>query len=152
MSSPVSSGGLLVQEGLQCFVSGGVVGGVVLPAVPDDVEPGSGEDAYGVGVVVSAGAGLAVEVVGPGVRTAGVGGEVGDGVAQVFVARPPESDRPHGARLAGRWGHTGQAGQCFGSGESAAAASARQPAPVFSVMVKALAGVPEPDSGVSASI
>ena len=41
---------------------GGVVGEVVVPAVPDDVCPGSGEDAYGVGVVVSAGDGAVVEV------------------------------------------------------------------------------------------
>ena len=124
MSSPVSSGGfLVVQEGLQGFVLGGVVGEVVLPAVPDDVEPGSGEDAYGVGVVVSAGAGLAVEVVGPGVGAAGVSGEVGDGVAQVFVTGPSETDRSHRAGLASRGRDTGQAGQRFGSGEAASAVS-----------------------------
>ena len=76
MSSPVSSSGLLSsQMGLECAVAVGVVGGVVLPAVPDDVEPGAGQDAYGMLVVASAGSGLAVEVVGPGVSAAGVGGE-----------------------------------------------------------------------------
>ena len=36
-----------------------VVSGVVLPAVPDHVEPGSREDPGGVGVVLAAGAGSA---------------------------------------------------------------------------------------------
>src|SRR6185503_12707410 len=121
MSSPVSSGGLFVlQECLEGAVLSRVVGDVVLPAVPDDVEPGAGQDAHGVGVVVTAGASAAVEVLGPGVCAAGVGGEVGDGVAQVFVARPSESDRTHGARLAGGGGDASQACQCLGGGESAA--------------------------------
>lgn len=59
----------------------GVVGGVGLPAVPDDVEPGAGENAYGVGVVVVAGDGAVVEVGGPGVGVAGIVGEVADRVA-----------------------------------------------------------------------
>ena len=74
MSSPVSSGP--VQEGLQGAVFGGVVRGVVLPAAPDDVEPGAGEDADGVGVVVAAGSGSLVEVGGPGVGAAAVGSSV----------------------------------------------------------------------------
>ena len=90
MRSPMSSRfgfgrWLSVQDGLEGAVLGGVVGGVVLPAVPDDEQPGSGEDAHGVGVVVPAGAGALVEVGGPGVGVSGVGGEVGDGVAQLFV-------------------------------------------------------------------
>jgi hypothetical protein len=35
---------------------GGIVGESVLPAVPNDVQTGACEDAYGVGVVVAAGA------------------------------------------------------------------------------------------------
>ncbi len=62
------------------MVFGGVVGGVVLPAVPDDVEPGASEDAYGVWVVFFAGDGAVVEVGGPGVGVAGVVGEVADGI------------------------------------------------------------------------
>ena len=80
------------QEALEGAVLDGVVGNAVLPAVPDDVEPGSGEDADGVGVVVSAGSGAVVEVGGPGVDQTSVGGEVGDGVAQLFVAGPAEPD------------------------------------------------------------
>ncbi|MDZ4234489.1 MAG: hypothetical protein U1C73_12220, partial [Dietzia sp.] len=46
MSSPVSTGrglggGFVVQECLEGSVFGGVVGDAVLPAVPDDVEPGA---------------------------------------------------------------------------------------------------------------
>jgi hypothetical protein len=40
-------------------VLGGVVGGDVLPAAPDDVDPGAGEDAHGVRVVLTAAQGLA---------------------------------------------------------------------------------------------
>ena len=119
----MSSRGLmiLVEEPLEGAVLGRVVGGVVLPAVPDDVEPGSGEHAGGVGVVVASGAGLAVEVGGPGVGAAGVAGEVGDGVAELFVAGPAEADRAGLAGLAGGGGDAGEAGQCFGGGEPAAA-------------------------------
>lgn len=53
------------EESLEGVVSGGVVGGVVLPAVPDDVEPGAGEDADGVGVSAAAVAGSSVDVSGP---------------------------------------------------------------------------------------
>ena len=48
-------------------MAGGLVGAVCLPAVPDDVEPGAGQDACGVRVVVSASAGAVVEIGGPGV-------------------------------------------------------------------------------------
>ena len=119
----MSSRGLLilVEEALEGAVLGGVVGGVVLPAVPDDVEPGAGEDADGVGVVVAAGAGAVVEVGGPGVGAAGVAGEVGDGVAELFVAGPAEPDGADLAGLSGGGGDAGQAGQRFGGGERGAA-------------------------------
>lgn len=53
MSSPVSSCRRFFfgEDALECLVAGWVVGGAVLPAVPDDVEPGAGEDAHGMGVV-----------------------------------------------------------------------------------------------------
>src|SRR6476469_8828876 len=123
MSSPVSSRCVVsaLDEALQCSVLVGVVGGVVLPAVPDDVDPGAGQDAYGVGVVVAAGDGAVVEVGGPGVGPSGVTGEVGDGVAQLFGARPTESDAADLAGLSGRGGDPGQAGQRFGCGEAGAA-------------------------------
>jgi len=65
---------VLGEDSLECAVFVGGVGEVVLPAVPDDVQPGAGEDAYGVGVVVPAGSGPVVEVGGPGVDQSGVGG------------------------------------------------------------------------------
>src|SRR3954454_4014626 len=123
MSGPVSSRGWLifVEQALEGSVAGGVVGGVVLPAVPDHVEPGAGEDAGGVRVVFAAGDGLVVEVRGPGVCFAGVGGEVADGVAELFVDRPAERDDLVFAGLAGGGGDAGQADQRFGVGEAGAA-------------------------------
>jgi hypothetical protein len=73
-------------------VFGWVVGGVVLPAAPDDVEPGAGEDADGVRMIVAAGSGFGVEVGGPGVGVVGIAGEVDDSVAELFVDGPPERD------------------------------------------------------------
>ena len=123
MRCPVSSRGLLilVEESLQGSCRVGVVGGVVLPAVPDDVEPGAGQDADGVGVVVAAGAGSVVEVGGPGVGAAGVAGEVADGVAELFVAGPAEPDGAGLAGLSGGGGDAGEADQRLGGGEPAAA-------------------------------
>src|SRR5438034_10392284 len=57
-------------------VPGGVVGDAFEPAGPDDADPGAGEDADGVGVVLAAGAGVAVGLRGPG---AGVPAVVGEG-------------------------------------------------------------------------
>src|SRR6266511_3414235 len=96
VSCPVSTPGsgcgwlILVEEGLEGAVEGRVVGEVVLPAAPDDVCPGAGQDADGVGVVAAAGDGFGVEVGCPGVGAAGVAGEVAQGVAQLFVGSPAE--------------------------------------------------------------
>src|SRR5690606_13518618 len=120
MSSPVSSRRVLISvEGLCGAVSGGVVGGVGLPAFPDHVQPGAGEDAHGVWVVVPAGAGAVVELGGPGAGVAGVAGEVADGVAVLFVRGPAEADDFDLARLSGRGRDPGQADQAFGCGEAA---------------------------------
>src|SRR5664279_1618491 len=54
MSCPVSSCHrllILIEDPLQRAVVGRVVDGVVLPAAPDDVDPGAGQDADGVLVV-----------------------------------------------------------------------------------------------------
>ena len=63
MTLPVStSGGRLASrlfgEGCCGGVFGGVVGLAVGPAAPDHPDPGAGEDAHGVGVVLAGGAGL----------------------------------------------------------------------------------------------
>ncbi len=112
---------ILLEQGLEPSVAGGVVGDAVLPAVPDHEEPGAGEDADGVGVVVAAGAGPVVDVGGPGAGLAGVAGEVGDGVAELFVAGPAEGDGSHFAGLAGGGRCASQACEGLGAGEAGAA-------------------------------
>ena len=72
------------------------------------------------GVVVSAGAGSAVEVGGPGVGVAAVAGEVAERVAELFVRAPAEADDLDLAGLAGGGCDPGQAGQRVGGGEPAA--------------------------------
>jgi hypothetical protein len=84
----------LVEQGLERPLPGGIVGRAVLPAVPDDEEPGAGEDADGVGVVVAPGPGAVVEVVGPGAGAAGVAGEVGDGVAELLTGESRSANSP----------------------------------------------------------
>jgi hypothetical protein len=123
VSCPVSSRLrlILVEDALEGAVAVGVVGGVGGPAGPDDVDPGAGEDADGVGVVVPAVAGALVEVGGPGVGLAAVAGEVADGVAELFVAGPAETDNAALAGLSGGGGHAGLADQRVGGGEASAA-------------------------------
>lgn len=48
------------------LVGARVVGGAVVPAGPDDSQPGAGDDAEGVGVAFAAGAGVGIELCGPG--------------------------------------------------------------------------------------
>ena len=69
MSSPVSTSGC--EDGLERVVLVGRVGGFVLPAAPDHAEPGSGQDAGGMGVVLAAGDSVAVDLCGPRIRPAG---------------------------------------------------------------------------------
>jgi hypothetical protein len=85
----------------------GVVGDAVLPAAPDDADPGSSEDADGVGMLQVAGPGVGVDVGGPGCGVSAVVGEVDDGVAQLLVAGVAERDRVGLAGPAGRWGAAG---------------------------------------------
>src|SRR6266536_685570 len=118
MSSPVSS-----QWEASVFgdaVQGGVVGGVVLPAAPDDAQPGAGEDAGGVGVGLALCAVVLVDGLGPGAGVAAVGGEVDDRLAQLLVAGPAEADLGVAAGLAGRGRGAGERGQAVGGGEAAA--------------------------------
>lgn len=66
-------------------MSVGVVGLVVLPAAPDNVSPGAGEDAFGVGVAFPVGAELLVAVGGSLVVASGVAGEAAERVAEAAV-------------------------------------------------------------------
>jgi hypothetical protein len=95
----------------------GVVGCAVLPAVPDDVQPGAGEDASGVRVVVAACDGIVVQLGCPQAGVAGVAGEVADGVAELLADGPAEVGVGGLAGLAGGGGDSGQADQRFGGGE-----------------------------------
>ena len=119
VSSPMSS--RLLVEALVCAVSGGVVGGVVLPAAPDDVGPAAGEDAFGVGVGLSAGAQLSVAVGGPFVASPAVAGEVADCFSEFGVAGPSERDDAMSAAGSGGRGDSSEAAQRFGVGESGSA-------------------------------
>src|SRR5487761_650497 len=87
-------------------VFGGVVGDAVEPAAVDDADPGTGEDACGVRVVFAAGAGVVVDLGGPGAGVPAVVGEGGDRLAEALVAGPAEVD---GTVLAGFLGDRGDA-------------------------------------------
>ena len=75
---------------LQSGMTGGVVGGVALPAAPDNPSPGTAEGAQRAAVVVAALAGVGVAVGGPWVPAAGAVREGGERVAQSLVACPSE--------------------------------------------------------------
>src|SRR5690242_5961300 len=89
----MSSGG-----GVASAVEGGIEGGAVLPAAPDDPDPGAGQDPDGVRVPAAAAGGRCVDGGGPRVGHAAAVGEVHDGGAELLATRPAE----HGlAALAG---------------------------------------------------
>src|SRR5664279_1114817 len=123
MSCPVSSCRwllILIEDPLQGAVVGRVVDGVVLPAAPDDVDPGAGQDTDGVLVVAFPGEGFGVEVGGPGVAVTGVAGEVAERVAEFLVGSPAEGHCFDLAGLPGRRGDSGKAGQRARGGEAPA--------------------------------
>lgn len=101
-------------------VSGLVVGGVVVPAAPDDPEPGAGQDPDGVGVVQPASSGPGVGVLGPGVSGAAAVGEVNDSLAQAVVAAAAEGDVVGPARRPGGRGDAGRGGEGVVGGEAGA--------------------------------
>ena len=84
-SVSTSSGKRLLVEPLSVAVSGGVVGHAVDPAAVDDANPGSREDAYGVWVVVAAGAGIGIDLRGPGAGMPTVVGEGRDGLSEALL-------------------------------------------------------------------
>ena len=102
-------------------MSRGVVGGVVLPAAPDDVGPAAGEDAFCVGVGFAAGAQFSVAVGGPLVASPAVAGEVADRFPEFGVTGPSEGDDPMSAAGSGGWRHASEAAQRFGVWESGSA-------------------------------
>ena len=109
------------EERLKGAVLSRVVGRPGLPAVPDHEQPGAGEDADRVRVVVAAGDGPTIEVGRPRVGADGVAGEVADGVAELLVGGPAEADRTEPAGLASAGRDAGEAGQGVGGREASAA-------------------------------
>src|SRR5207245_6963847 len=87
----------------------GVVGGVGVPAGPDDAQPGAGEDADGVWVAAAAGACFAVDALGPGRGVARVVGVEGERLTGLRVGRVAEAD---GALLAAAFGYGDGAAEC----------------------------------------
>ena len=92
----------------------------VLPAPPDDVDPGPREDPAGMGVGLVARPGAVVHLRRPGVRVTAVLGEVDERVAELLVAGEPERDPAVLPRLAGRWRSAGETGQRLGRREALA--------------------------------
>jgi hypothetical protein len=110
-----------VRECVESSVLGRVVGDAELPTVQDDVQPGTGEDANGMRVVVASSASLLVEIGRPRIGVAGVGSEVTNGIPELLVSSPTESDRTMLARLASTRRDAGQASQRLGGWEASSA-------------------------------
>lgn len=115
MSSPMSTSNL--REALERNVASRVIGHVVLPAAPDDVCPGPGEDPLGVRMAFAAGPQLPVAVLGPDVAPPRVAGEVAQSFSKFLVGAPPEGNGPVFAGGASGWSHSSQGGERFGVGE-----------------------------------
>lgn len=101
-------------------VSGLLVGGVVVPAAPDDPEPGAGQDPDGVGVIQPACAGSGIGVLGPGVGGAAAVGEVDDRLAETVVAAAAERDLVGPPGCAGGRCDAGRGGEGVVGGEPGA--------------------------------
>src|SRR5215211_5940405 len=99
-------------------VQGGVVGGGLLPAGPDDPEPGTGEDAGGVGVALATGPGVGIQAPGPGRGQACVVGEGGQGLASSTVGGPAEIDPAGLGRGLGHRRRAALGGGLLGAGDA----------------------------------
>jgi hypothetical protein len=84
-----------------------VVGLAILPAPPDDAQPGPGQDPDGVGMIAAARASAGVDGGRPRRGMSRVIGEGRDGLAETLVARPAED---HGPVLPGRASDGGGSG------------------------------------------
>jgi hypothetical protein len=116
---PVSSSAWLVA-GCGGAVQGRAVWGAIDPGSPKDAYPSSCEDADGMRMVASAGAGPLVDVGGPRGRVAGVVGEAGDGSTQAVVAGPSEDDAAGSAGGVGDGADAGLGGELVGGLEAVA--------------------------------
>ena len=94
---------------------GRVVGGVGVPAGPDDPQPGPAEDPDGLGMALAAGAGVGVELGRPWGPMSGVVGEDVEGLAGAAVGGQAEVDAAGLARRAGDRGRAGLGGGVLGA-------------------------------------
>src|SRR5690349_6499286 len=108
----MSSGG-----GLAAAVEGGIEGGTVLPAAPDDPQPGAGQDPDGVRMPAATPGRGGVDAGGPGVGHPAAVGEVHHGGAEFLAAGPAEYGLAALAGLAGRRAGPGERGQRVVGGE-----------------------------------
>src|SRR4029453_4049684 len=117
VSTSSSSRGLLMgmRRGLGGTVEAFVVGPSILPSAPQHAEPGTREDADGVGMIAAATASCAVDAGGPGGAVAGVVGPADDGLAQALVAGPAESDAAVFAGFVRHRRGTGLSGEVVGA-------------------------------------
>ena len=86
---------------------GGVIGDSVLPATPENPQPGAPQNSDRVGMVEPPRAGGQVDASSPGMVMPCRVGKARDGVSEAFVAGPAEAD---GVVFAGLFGHGGLAG------------------------------------------
>ena len=115
----VCAGVLGGKQALEAAVAGRVVADAVVPALPDHIQPRSGEDPHRQGVVLAAGDRVVVDAGGPGAGVPGSVGEVADRVAELLTDGPAEGDGLVLAGLAGGRRGPGQADQRLGSGKRA---------------------------------
>src|SRR5690242_21124388 len=108
----MSSGGGLAAAG-----QGGIEGGTVLPAAPDDPQPGAGQDPDGVRMPAATPGRGGVDAGGPGVGHPAAVGEVHHGGAEFLAAGPAEYGLAALAGLAGRRAGPGERGQRVAGGE-----------------------------------
>ncbi len=107
------------RYGLTSFLEGGVERDAVLPAPPDDADPG--EDADGVRMAAASGDGASVDVSCPRVGYSAAVGEVHHRGSELLVAGPPEHGLFPFAGLPGRRRCSGESGERIVGGEPFAA-------------------------------
>jgi len=98
------------SDWLTSLVETGVERNAVLPAPPDDPDPGPGEDADGVRMAAASGDCTSVDVVSPGVGHPASVCEIHHRGSEFLVARPPEHDLFTFAGLPRRRRRAGQGG------------------------------------------
>ena len=99
----------------------GVERHAILPAAPNDSDPGAGQDPDRVRMPAASVDGPSIHIGRPRVGRAAAVGEVHDGGPQLLVARPAEHGEFALSGLAGRWGCSGERSERVIGGETFAA-------------------------------